>query len=125
AWHPVTNELWGLDQGSDGVGADVPPEELNRLVGGKSFGWPYCYDQKKPDPTVDEPSKTLTNAQYCPTTEAPVATIQAHSSPIALLFYTAGQFPAAYRNDAFQVLRGSWDRQYPVGYKVVRIHFAN
>jgi glucose/arabinose dehydrogenase len=125
AWHPVTNEMWGVDQGSDGVGADVPPEEVNRLVGGKSYGWPYCYNDRKPDPTVDEPSQMLKKEQYCPGTEAPAATIQAHSSPIAFAFYTASQFPAAYRNDAFLVLRGSWERQYPVGYKVVRIHFAN
>jgi glucose/arabinose dehydrogenase len=125
AWHPTTHDLWGVDQGSDGVGADVPPEELNQLVAGKSYGWPYCYNDKKPDPTVDEPSTMVTKEQYCPTTTAPAATIQAHSSPIAFLFYTADQFPAAYRDDAFLVLRGSWDRQYPVGYKVVRIHFAN
>jgi glucose/arabinose dehydrogenase len=124
-WHPVTNELWGVDQGSDGVGADVPPEEINHLAGGKSYGWPYCYDGRKSDPTVDEPSQTLSKEQYCPTTEPHVAPIQAHSSPIAFLFYTGGQFPAGYRNDAFLVLRGSWDRQYPVGYKVVHIHFAD
>jgi glucose/arabinose dehydrogenase len=124
-WHPTTHELWGIDQGSDGVGADVPPEEINHLVGGKSYGWPYCYNGEKPDPTSDDPSQMLKKEQYCPTTEPAVAAIQAHSSPIAFLFYTASQFPAAYRNDAFLALRGSWDRQFPVGYKVVHIHFAN
>jgi glucose/arabinose dehydrogenase len=32
AWHPETGELWGMDHGTDFLGNDVPPEELNRLI---------------------------------------------------------------------------------------------
>jgi glucose/arabinose dehydrogenase len=124
-WHPTTHEMWGFDQGSDGLGDDVPPEELNHLVGGKAYGWPYCWGDRNPDPTVDVPSKTLSTAAYCATTEPLVAPFQAHSSPIGFLFYTATQFPAAYRNDAFVAFRGSWNRSNPTGYKVVRVHFAD
>ena len=28
-WHPVTRELWFTDNGRDGMGDDVPAEELN------------------------------------------------------------------------------------------------
>ena len=42
-----------------------------------------------------------------------------------MVFYTAGQFPAEYRNDAFVTMRGSWNRLPPVGYKIVRIRFQN
>jgi glucose/arabinose dehydrogenase len=122
-WHPTTSELWGFDQGSDGLGDQLPLEELNRLTAGRSYGWPYCFNQRQVDPVVDEPSQMTTKAQYCPGTEPNVAGVEAHSSPIAFLFYRGGQFPAEYRNDAFQVLRGSWDRTAPVGYKVVRVHF--
>ena len=41
AWHPQTGELWGLDHGSDWLGDDRPREELNRIVQGANYGWPY------------------------------------------------------------------------------------
>ncbi|MFQ4142129.1 hypothetical protein [Chlorogloeopsis sp. ULAP02] len=34
-------------------------------------------------------------------------------------------FPAEYRNDVFVTMRGSWNRNPPVGYKVVRLRFQN
>jgi glucose/arabinose dehydrogenase len=40
-----------------------------------------------------------------------------------LVFYTASQFPADYRNSAFVAMRGSWNRGQPSGYKVVRVRF--
>jgi glucose/arabinose dehydrogenase len=123
-WNPTTRELWGFDQGSDGLGDDVPPEELDHLVGGKAYGWPFCWGNRLPDPTVEDPSRTLTKQAYCATTEPSTLGVQAHSSPIGFLFYTASQFPADYRGDAFVTLRGSWNRAVPTGYKVVRIHFA-
>ncbi|MGI8997746.1 MAG: PQQ-dependent sugar dehydrogenase [Pyrinomonadaceae bacterium] len=52
-------------------------------------------------------------------------TYQAHSSPIGMVFYMGAQFPAEYRNDAFVAMRGSWNRNPPTGYKVVRIRFEN
>ncbi len=35
--------------------------------------------------------------------------------------YTGKQFPAAYRNDLFVALHGSWNRSRRTGYKVVRV----
>ena len=124
-WHPMTGELWGWDHGSDGLGNDLPPEELNRIVAGKSFGWPFCFGDRMPDPKIEEPSPTTTKQTYCPTTEPVNQGYQAHSSPIGFVFYTGTQFPDAYRNDAFVAFRGSWNRDPPTGYKVVRVHFEN
>lgn len=50
-------------------------------------------------------------------------TYAAHAAPIGFTFYTAGQFPAEYRNDAFVAFRGSWNRAQPSGFRVVRVHF--
>ncbi len=123
-WHPDTTELWGIDQGSDGLGEETPREEFNRLEGGKSYGWPFCYGARTPDPVDDPPSEFVTKEQYCPSTAPSVGSgLPAHGSPIAFLFYRAEQFPAEYRHDAFLVLRGSWGRLVPDGYKVVRVHF--
>jgi glucose/arabinose dehydrogenase len=42
-----------------------------------------------------------------------------------MVFYTASQFPAEYRHDAFVTMRGSWNRNPPVGYKVVRLRYKD
>lgn len=125
AWHPQTGEMWGMDQGTDWRGDNQPPEELNHLTKGANYGWPYCYAAKKVDPYLAVNPPGQTKAEFCAQTTAPTLNYQAHSSPISLVFYAGKQFPTAYQNDAFVAMRGSWNRQQAVGYKVVRIHFAN
>jgi glucose/arabinose dehydrogenase len=124
AWHPETKALWGMDQGSDWRGDDLPPEELNQIEGGKDYGWPYCFGERQIDPIIEDPP-TTTKQAYCAATTAPVLVNQAHGSPIAFAFYQATSFPAAYRNGAFLTLRGSWNRSVPTGYKVVHVRFED
>jgi glucose/arabinose dehydrogenase len=123
-WHPESGALWGSDHGSDGLGDDVPPDELNLLVGGKSYGWPYCWAKKQVDPVIDQPREELRKEAYCAATEPSVVEYPAHSAPIGFLFYRGTQFPAEYRGDAFVAFRGSWNRSVPTGYKVVRVPFT-
>jgi glucose/arabinose dehydrogenase len=123
-WHPMNGQLWGSDHGSDGLGDDVPPDEIVQITGGKSYGWPYCYGKRMVDPVIDQPRPDLTKAAYCATTEASTAEYQAHSAPIGFLFYRGTQFPADFRGDAFVAFRGSWNRSVPTGYKIVRVRFS-
>jgi glucose/arabinose dehydrogenase len=125
AWHPQTRELWGMDHGSDGRGDDLPPEELNRIVEGADYGWPFCYGNKVVDALADKPADGTSKEQHCEKSIPPVLMYQAHSAPIGMAFYTGSQFPAEFRNDAYVAMRGSWNRQPATGYKVVRIHFQN
>lgn len=125
AWHPETGELWGMDIGSDWVGADIPPEELNNLTGGGDFGWPWCYGNRQIDPEMRSNALNMDVETYCSNTKPAVLTYQAHSSPIGFVFYKGRQFPDEYRGDAFVAMRGSWNRKPAVGYKVVRIEFEN
>lgn len=124
-WHPTTGEMWGLDHGSDWHGDNTPPEELNQLQASANYGWPFCYGNKTPDATFASEPRGSTKAEYCPRTVAPTISYQAHSAPIQMAFYTASQFPAEYRNDAFVAMRGSWNREPPTGYKIVRIRFRD
>ena len=121
-WHPETRELFGMDHGSDWRGDDQPPEKLNQLVEGGNYGWPYCIRDRQPDPFMDDPAG-MTKAAYCAKTRGPALMYQAHSAPIAMLFYTGRQFPADYRGDAFVAFHGSWNRQPASGYEVVRVRF--
>lgn len=122
-WHPETGELWGMDHGSDWRGDDQPPEELNRLEAGNNYGWPYCFADQQVDPYLPTAPQGMTKAEFCAQSTGPVLTYQAHSAPIGMVFYTGDQFPEEYQNDAFVAMRGSWNRQEPVGYKVVHIDF--
>jgi glucose/arabinose dehydrogenase len=122
-WHPATGQLWGSDHGSDGRGNDVPAEELNRLIGGAAYGWPYCWGDRQVDAVIDDPSMNVSKESYCQLTEPFAIGYQAHSAPIAFIFYRGYQFPAEYRGDALAVFRGSWNRATATGFKVVRIHF--
>ncbi len=125
AWHPKTGDLWGMDHGSDWRGDDQPPEELNRIEQGKNYGWPYCYGNKNVDRYLATNPPGRTKAEFCAASTAPVLTYQAHSAPIAMVFYTGDKFPAEYQNSAFVTMHGSWNRTEPTGYNVVWVRFVN
>lgn len=118
AWHPETGKLWATENGRDRLGNDLPPDELNQVEFGKHYGWPYCYGDRQPDPAHDE-------ADFCAQSEPMALGFQAHSAPLGMTFYTGKQFPAEYRGDAFVAFHGSWNRDEPTGYKVVRVRFEN
>ncbi|MDO9404807.1 MAG: PQQ-dependent sugar dehydrogenase [Polaromonas sp.] len=122
-WHPVSGVLYGFDNGSDYHGDDWPPEELNAIRADKHYGWPFCYAERKADPQQFNDPPNSTKGDFCPTTEGSVLTYAAHAAPIGFTFYTGGQFPSAYRNDAFVAFRGSWNRAQPSGFKVARVRF--
>jgi len=124
-WHPSSGQLWGMDHGSDWRGDDQPPEELNLLGAGGNYGWPWCYANRQVDPYIPGQPSGSTKEVFCGASLPPQLTYTAHSAPLDLLFYRGGQFPAAYSGDAFITMRGSWNRQSPVGYKVVRLRFQN
>ena len=112
ALHPATGEIWGTDNGGDNLGEDQPPEEINILRAGRDYGWPRCYGDggRYPGYSGD-----------CAFQTPPELGMQAHSAPLGIGFYTGEQFPARYQNDAFVAFHGSWNRDTPTGYKVVRI----
>lgn len=123
-WHPQTGELWGLDHGIDWLGDEEQKEELNRITQGAHYGWPHIYADGKYNPQPPPPGDT-TYAQFLAKTTLPTLLHQAHSAPLGMVFYTGGNFPAEYKNDAFVTLRGSWNRSTPSGYSVVRLRFEN
>jgi glucose/arabinose dehydrogenase len=125
AWEPESGLMWGMDQGSDWRGDEQPPEELNQIVAGGNYGWPYCFGDQEVDPFLAMPPAGASPEQYCANTFGPALTYQAHSSPISFIFYAADQFPAEYQGDAFITMRGSWNRGEPTGYKVVRLQFED
>lgn len=123
-WHPATKELWGFDHGIDWLGDTTQKEELNKIVDGGNYGWPYVYEDGQAN-LADEPPKGMTWEEYAKKTVFPVLTYDAHSAPMDLIFYKGAQFPKEYSGDAFVTLHGSWNRSEPSGYKVVRVRYEN
>jgi glucose/arabinose dehydrogenase len=124
ALHPGTGEIWVTQNERDNLRPeheDLPPEEINILVDGGHFGWPWCHSDRVPSPdaSVHDPGK-------CPGTIPPALALQAHSAPLGITFLDrATRFPDGYRGDALVAYHGSWNRDTPTGAKVVRIHVAN
>ena len=90
----------------------MPPDEIDILKAGGDYGWPHCYGNGQRYPGF---------AGSCSSITPPELSLQAHSAPLGIGFYTGDMFPAAYRNDAFVAFHGSWNRTAPTGYKVVRV----
>ncbi len=118
-WHPETGELWFTDNGRDLLGADRPPDELNRAPGpGLRFGFPRCHGRDIPDPEFAKDGMAA-----CAGVTPPEVELGAHVAALGLRFYTGAMFPAEYRHQIFIAEHGSWNRLVPVGYRltVVRL----
>lgn len=126
AWQPTSGALFATNAGADmrsgkkrGVADDeLPPEHLNRIEPGRHYGWPHCWGARVTDPNFPGAPG------FCDDTTPPAITFPAHSTPIGIAFLDRSNFPDEYRHDALVALHGSWNRQQPSGYKLVRVHFS-
>jgi len=123
-WHPVTHELWGVDNGTDWRGEEIPPEELNKIVENGHYGWPWVFGKQVVDNTREDPAGTTKEA-FAKTTVPATLTFPAHLAPINFKFFGATGFPSSYKEDALVSWHGSWNRKKPEGCKVQRIKFSN
>lgn len=124
AWHPVTGELWTTVNERDGIGADVPPDYLTRVVDGAFYGWPFVYFGTYPDPTwaSKDPAAVKAAAESA---RVPDLALGAHSVPLGLLFYRGRSFPARFREGAFVARRAGVGRASFIGPDVVFLPFEN
>jgi glucose/arabinose dehydrogenase len=119
-WHPETGDLWFTDNGRDNLGNDVPPDELNRATEkGQHFGFPYCHGGDIPDPQFGSGSGKADGV--CSKYVAPAQNLGPHVAALGVKFYQGEMFPAEYRGDLFIAEHGSWNRDTPIGYRVMRV----
>ncbi len=116
AIRPGTDEVWVSTNERDGLGDDLVPDYLTRVVPGGFYGWPWFYMGNHEDPRKKGMHPELADKVLRP--DVPV---QSHSATLNLAFYTGSQFPAAYKGDAFAAFHGSWNRDKRTGYKIVRV----
>ena len=104
--------MWFTDNGRDMMGDDIPPDELNRAdAPGLHFGFPYVHAGDIMDP---EFGGSADPSEYTP----PVQRLGPHVAALGPEFYTADQFPEAYRGQLFIAEHGSWNRTNKIGYRV-------
>lgn len=137
AWDPATRALYAMQHGRDSLAtlfgayfdaaesAELPSEELFRLDDGADFGWPYCYYDHFLGRRVLAPEYGGDGevAGDCGRYELPLVAFPGHWAPHDLMFYTGGQFPARYREGAFVVFHGSWNRA-PMEQEGYQVAFA-
>jgi glucose/arabinose dehydrogenase len=117
-WHPKTGELWFTDNGRDWLGDDLPPDELNHApYKGMHFGFPYCHGGIIPDPEFG-------TKRGCEEFVPPAQALGPHVAALGMRFYDGDMFPEQYRNQIFIAEHGSWNRSWPIGYRLtlVRLH---
>lgn len=118
--HPVTGDVWATEMGRDGLGDNVPPDEMNVLAEGANYGWPVCYGKNVHDGDFDK--KTYVRNPCMEPFETPSRIdIQAHSAPLGFAFVPEEGWDESMWYDALVAYHGSWNRSVPTGYKVVRM----
>lgn len=133
---PGTNEIWGMDHGSDNFGEIMekkdkagrkpitdwnPPCEMNHYVQDAFYGHPYITGNRLPRYEFMNRADIV---EWAAKTTPPAWATGSHYAPNGMTFYDANQFPNA-KGDAFVAYHGSWNRSVKGGYAVTKVLFEN
>ncbi len=91
----------------------LPHDELNELVVGRFYGWPFCYDNRVISPEF-RLAKTTT-AKKCASSQAPLALLPAHSAPLGMTYWTGTKAPTKFAGSLVITYHGYRD----TGHRVV------
>ncbi len=116
AVHPLSKHIWATEMGRDYLGDNLPPDEINLIMHGEHYGWPWCYGKRVHDDQFDP---TGSHQGFCRDTIPSFIDIPAHSAPLGLAFFPKA-WPEEFRYNLLVAYHGSWNRTEPTGYKVVR-----
>lgn len=119
AFYPGTNDLYAVVNERDTLGDELVPDYFTKVVDGGFYGWPYAYLGNHPQPAFASRRPDLVAKAIVPD-----VLFRSHSAPVGMTFYTAMQFPLAYRGGAFVALHGSWNTSTPRGYIVAHVPFV-
>lgn len=122
-FEPSAGQLYGIDHGIDWLGDNEQHEEFNRIEKDARYGWPYVYAMSRFNPQDTPPDMSF--SEYAEGSKEPIGLHVPHAAPMQMAFYTGDAFPEEYRGDAFVAFRGSWNRQPPSGYEVMRVDFED
>jgi len=116
---PETGQLWTVVNERDELGPDLVPDYLTSVREGAFYGWPYSYWGQNVDKRV-QPQ----NPEKVAAAVKPDYALGSHVAALGLDF----SLPAMgekYAKGVFVGEHGSWNRENPVGYKVIFVPFTN
>ena len=117
-WRPGTDELYGVDNGTNGMGAEFPPEEVNLIVKDGFYGWPFFNGRNVANPEFADEAETNKLRPI-----EPVHLVEAHSSLLSIRFLRHARDKGLV-NSALVARHGSWDRRKRVGFDIVSLHWG-
>jgi glucose/arabinose dehydrogenase len=120
AFEPTTGKLWAVANERDEIGPDLVPDYLTSVQENGFYGWPYSYWGQHIDVRVQPQRPDLVEK-----TIRPDYGLGSHMAPLGMAFTQGTNVPAQYQSGVFIGEHGSWDRDPPVGYKVVYVPFQD
>ena len=119
AMQPGTGVLWAVVNERDEIGPNLVPDYLTSVKEGGFYGWPYSYWGQNVDPRVkpEDPGKVASAI-------APDYALGSHVAALGVSF-SAPAMGAQFGDGVFVGEHGSWNRNPPIGYKVVFVRFEN
>ncbi|MBA1431008.1 sorbosone dehydrogenase family protein [Pseudomonas fluorescens] len=116
---PGSGQLWTVVNERDELGPDLVPDYLSSVREGGFYGWPYSYWGQNVDPRAQpqNPAKVASAIK-------PDYSLGSHVAALGVDF----SIPAMgekFADGVFVGEHGSWNRDNPVGYKVIFVPFSN
>lgn len=116
---PDTDQLWAVVNERDELGPDLVPDYLTTVQEGGFYGWPYSYWGQHVDPRVRPQNPDKVESAI-----SPDYGLGSHVAPLGLAF-SIPEMGDEFAEGVFIGEHGSWNRNDPVGYKVVFVPFSN
>ncbi|WP_426177844.1 PQQ-dependent sugar dehydrogenase [Pseudomonas sp. TWRC1-2] len=116
---PGSGQLWAVANERDELGPDLVPDYLTSVREGAFYGWPYSYWGQDVDPRAQPQNPAKVAAAI-----KPDYSLGSHVAALGVDF----SIPAMgekFADGAFVGEHGSWNRDNPVGYKVIFVPFSN
>ncbi|PIL38029.1 PQQ-dependent sugar dehydrogenase [Massilia psychrophila] len=119
AIQPGSGQLWVVVNERDEIGPNLVPDYLTAVQEGAFYGWPYSYWGQHIDERVrpQDPQKVASAIK-------PNYALGSHVAALGLDFSDSAM-GAKFAEGVFIGEHGSWNRDSPVGYKVVFVPFRD
>ena len=114
---PGSGQLWAVVNERDELGPNLVPDYMTSVREGGFYGWPYSYWGQHVDPRIKpgDPAKVRSALR-------PDYSLGSHRAPLGIAF-SSPAMGGGFGDGAFVGEHGSWNRNTPVGYKVVFVPF--
>ena len=116
---PGSGTLWAVVNERDEIGPNLVPDYLTSVREGAFYGWPYSYWGQHVDTRVMPQNPRKVAAAI-----APDYALGSHVAALGVAF-SSSAMGARFADGVFVGEHGSWNRNPPVGYKVVFVPFRD